>query len=168
MDNTQTIFRAWDKKRKEMRYQEDIKISFPPDIDCHLTELKCFFDSFNDREYKDGHRVTNGIEDDRYILMLCAGLLDKKLQRIFVDDIVKLYTGEIGVVTLPTGQGFQINYYDKKAKTGWSKNLHDQIHFNGPSISTSNDGKVVGEDWYTKRKAEVIGNIHENPEYGLS
>ena len=97
-------------------------------------------------------------------IMQYTGLKDKGGNRIYEGDIVKIYSGEICKVVFPEGQGFKIDYYDKEKKEGFRKDLYSEIHFSGPSISIGKDRKVYGEEYYTKRRAEVIGNIYQNKE----
>lgn len=130
-------FRAWDKKEKEMFYEDDIKISFAPDTDTALTELNCFFDSLDNCGYEDGHTVSEGIPDEKWILMQYTGLKDSKNREIWEGDVVRFM--ELNLVVEFHEAHFMIVDF---ARTG-----HEDL-------------------WKALKRSdvEVIGNKFENPE----
>lgn len=140
-------FRAWDKEREKMFYFGD------PIYDSEYDWL-AFRQPNRDTMFYEGVDT----------LMQYTGLKDKNGKEIYEGDIVRLYTGEVCGVVFPVGGGFVVDWYDKNKKAGFRKPLYNEIYFDGPSVSFTPDGAIEGEDYYTERKAEIIGNIYENPE----
>lgn len=133
-------FRVWDKKIKEMFYQDDIKISYAPNTDTELTDLYCFFESLIHRNYnKKGFLIdTDGIPDNRYILMQYTGLQDKKGKEIYEGDILE---------------------WDEDSTYGYNYDKHIVEEFNNPCNGVVGLSVPQYPDFYT-----IIGNIYENPE----
>ncbi len=148
-------FRAWHIKKKKMA--QVYLLDLGPEeaiLDNRIIKKKSLSEPI----------FSNWIDWKELKLMQSSGLRDKNEKIIYEGDIVKIYGGKICQVTFPEGQGFVINFYDKKKREGFRQKLYDHVYISGPSISISSNGKVSGRDWYTKRKPVIIGNIYENPE----
>ena len=135
-------FRAWDKRDKRMLYQDDIKISYAQNTDIYLTDLCTFFDSLNDRIYKDGFKVSDGIPDNRYILLENTGLTDKNGKDIYEGDIIEYHPKKPEVIGFEDGSFIQ--------------------SFVGRD--PEEDGAVIILNKYSVTRSVILGNIYENPE----
>lgn len=131
-------FRLWDIQRKVMVYSDNNNYG----VEIYLDG------SFSVEFYRDGHWWCE--DSDRYILMRSTELFDKIRKEIYERDVIKTYI-------IDTEYIGKIQYADK-----WSS-----FYF-----ATKNDYncgiafKDVFEWYYEDEeiKAEVIGNIDENPD----
>jgi uncharacterized phage protein (TIGR01671 family) len=142
-------FRAWDKKQKKMLYGVSIGTIKVWDENAPLISHEfsysedCIFEQY-------------------------TGLKDKNGKEIYEGDIVNLeyYEKPFGKKrwnkTYPRKGGKDINVVG--FEDGYFKFYEEDKDGYGSELSFSDYGEWEGKDGAYKYVAEVIGNIHENPE----
>jgi len=143
-------FRAWDKKRKFMIYED----TPPYNFEMYLDGSFCIHRYDKRRDDKKEYWYSEDSED--YELMQYTGLKDKNGKEIYEGDILK---DDVGIA--------EVTYDNERAGFyAWFKKpvvFPDYAH----GVKDTKINQIHMYAWSTddyKTSAEVIGNIYENPE----
>lgn len=152
-------FRAWDKENKKMIYKSNVH-----------TEGVCLEITLEGKIYDEayGRHDSDGILNDKYVLMQYTGLKTENVTEIYEGDIIQLEKDvAVKYKTVPThyevnamGGGTEIVYGTTQVPVYEKQNVNCVV-------KTANDGHyyLYGSNKQVNAYGNiVVGNIHENPE----
>lgn len=129
------MFRAWDNKEKRMINMGDHTFSVEEGCDSDILDLAFFFSCLDNPK------------EDRYIVMQYTGLKDKNKNKIFKDDILKVF--------LDKKRGYIITKVWYMAPEWMLANYKNGKHIGTFQMTDWGYGVEVDD-------FEVLGNAHEN------